>query len=125
MSRVPSSDVPDTLLPVQFFTRTALSDTPEKRLIFAVLMDAIMQLQRGDASSVADAGGWIRDEIEGAPITFSDACEVLGLEAQGFGRALLSWHAQSGLVAGIRVPPITRAQQRVTPSGRLRVRVAR
>ena len=46
MKRAPSPDVPDTVLPVQYFTRTVVSDTPEKRLIFAVLMDAIVQLQR-------------------------------------------------------------------------------
>ncbi len=125
MSRAPSSEVPDTLLPVQFFTRTILSDTPEKRLIFAVLMDAIVQLQRGDASGVADAEGWIRNEIEGAPITFSAACEVLGIEEQGFCRGLLSWHAKAGLGGGIRVRPIARIQQRVTPSGRLRARARR
>jgi hypothetical protein len=57
-----------------------VSDTPEKRLIFAVLMDAIVQLQRSDERSVAEASSWIRDESEDVAVSFSDACEILGLE---------------------------------------------
>ena len=55
MARAPSSEVPDTVLPVQYFTRTAVSDTPEKRLIFAVLMDAIVELKRSDGQGAVDA----------------------------------------------------------------------
>jgi hypothetical protein len=79
------------MLPVQFFTRTAMSNTPEKRLIFAVLMDAMEQLWRGDAQSVTDAERWIRDEIAEPPLRFAHACEALGLEAQSFATGLMLW----------------------------------
>lgn len=85
--------VPDTMLPVQFFTRRAFSDTPEKRLILAVLMDAVEQLRQGTARSIADAESWIRDEIPNPPIRFAHACEVLGLEAREFADRLMSWRA--------------------------------
>jgi hypothetical protein len=124
MKRAPSPDVPDTVLPVQYFTRTVVSDTPEKRLIFAVLMDAIVQLQRSDERSVAAASSWIRDEIEGVAVSFSEACEILGLEPRSFARGLLSWSAQSEFGRGIRARPVA-LQQRVTPTGRLRVRARR
>ena len=83
--------LPDTMLPVQFFTRSALSDTPEKRLILAVLMDAVEQLRQGDARSIADAESWIRDEIPNPPIRFAHACEVLGFEARVFADRLMLW----------------------------------
>ena len=118
MARAPSSEVPDAVLPVQFFTKTALSDTPEKRLIFAVLMDAIAELARGEGPGAVDAERWIRDETDDAPIRFSDACELLGLEAPGLARALLRWSNQSEPVTD----PLTRGRSRVVPTGRLRVR---
>ena len=48
----PSVDVPDALLPEQYFDRLAArtSDTPERRLLFAVLLDAVIQLQRRNTS---------------------------------------------------------------------------
>lgn len=78
------------MLPVQFFTRRAFSDTPEKRLIMAVLMDAVEQLRGGDPGSIADAESWIRDEIPNPPIRFAHACEVLGFEPRAFADRLLS-----------------------------------
>ena len=118
MARAPSSEVPDTVLPVQYFTRTAVSDTPEKRLIFAVLMDAIVELRRGEGQDAIDAACWIRDETDGVPIRFSDACEYLGLEAPGLARGLLRWIAHSEPVSD----PLNRGRCRIMPTGRLRIR---
>jgi len=87
----PEFELPDTMLPVQFFTRSAIWNAPEKQLILAVLMDAVEQLQRGDAQGIADAERWIRDEIEDPPIRFAHACEVLGLEARSFAESLMLW----------------------------------
>jgi hypothetical protein len=107
-------------LPVQFFTRTAWSDTPEKRLIFAVLMDAIVELKRGEGQAAIDAERWIRDETDDAPIRFSEACEFLGLEAPGLARGLLRWSVQS---ERFDVPdPCASRRYRVTATGRLRIR---
>jgi hypothetical protein len=105
-------------LPVQFFTRTTLSDTPEKRLIFAVLMDAIVELKRGEGQDAIDAARWIRDESDDVPIRFSDACEFLGLEAPGLARGLLRWSAQAEAVPA----PVMHGRYHVMPTGRLRIR---
>jgi hypothetical protein len=60
MRRAPRSEVPDTILPVQYFDRTGASDTPEKRLMFAVLLDAILQLRRGDGGPQPEGAGTFR-----------------------------------------------------------------
>lgn len=83
-------EVPDTMLPVQYFTRSQLADSPEKRLLFAVLMDAVSALQRGDVGAMSDAARWIHGESHGAPLRFADVCEALGIEVQGLTTALQS-----------------------------------
>lgn len=113
MAKPTSCAVPDTILPEQFFTGTAQSNTPEKRLIFAVLLDAIVQLQRGEAVIAADAERWIRDEFEHVPISFPDACEILGFEPHGLASVLLAWRAQS--VLGVRSRPIPSTRYIVSP----------
>lgn len=113
MAKPTSREVPDTILPEQFFTGAAESNTPEKRLIFAVLLDAIVQLQRGETIIAADAERWIRDELENVPISFPDACEVLGFEPHGLARGLLAWRAQS--VLGVRLRPIPGSRYVVSP----------
>ncbi len=110
----PSPSVPDAILPVQFFDRTGVSDTPERRLIFAVLLDAIVQLQRGDPIVALAAERWIGGEIDDVPITFSDACEVLGLEARNLARGILSWRVQSDVVLGIRTRPLRGVRRNVS-----------
>ncbi len=55
--------VPEALLPEQYLdqcTRPA-TDTPEKRLMFAVLLDAIVQLNGRDERSASEAESWVRD----------------------------------------------------------------
>ena len=119
MMRTASSEVPDTLLPVQFFDRTAAAETPEKRLIFAVLLDAILQLRRGDEAVAADAERWIRDEIADVPISFSLACDVLGLEPENLARGLLSWRSGSGAAVEAPARHLLGPQRRVMPLGRM------
>lgn len=114
--RAHDTEVPDTILPAQYFTRSG-SSTPEKRLIFAVLMDAVTQLQSGDTEDARDAERWIRGEIADVLISFPSACDALGLEANGLADGLMSWRTQFR-----RVP---RIRQRVTPPGRLRSRAGR
>lgn len=110
------SEVPDTVMPVQYFTRSAWTDTPEKRLILAVLMDAITQLQSGDAQDVVEAESWIRHETDNAAISFVDACDALGLEAGGLADRLVESRTRRRFVP--------RARYRVARFGRLRARGA-
>jgi hypothetical protein len=125
MQRTEGSQIPGTILPVQFFDRTAASDTPEKRLIFAVLLDAVMQLRRGDTPVAVEAERWIRDEADDVPVSFPQACEALGLEAQNLARGLLAWRAQSGSVPGASPRDFSKMQRRVAPLGRMRRRGVR
>lgn len=88
------ASIPDTLLPDQYFDRLTprACDRPEKRLMFAVLLDAVIHLQRRDSRGAAEAVEWIRGEGEGSVFSFQNICESLGLEPTGLARALLAWH---------------------------------
>lgn len=66
--------------------------SPEKRLLLAVLLDAIGQLRRGLGYPVArEAAEWIRGEVRGrhAAFSFEGICEALDLHAGQLARALL------------------------------------
>jgi hypothetical protein len=69
-----------------------LTDIPEKRLMFAVLLDAVIHLQRRDSRRAAEAVEWIRGKGNGSVFSFQNICESLGLEPTGLARALLAWH---------------------------------
>ncbi len=120
--------VPDALLPEQYFDRLAArtSDTPERRLLFAVLLDAVIQLQRRNTSGSAEAERWIRSETESDfPFSFRNVCEALGIEPGYLQRGLLSWRrSQVGTVPGIPVRQLRTSHRRVTPLGRRRRRAA-
>jgi hypothetical protein len=126
----PSFDVsvPDALLPEQYFDRLAArtSDTPERRLLFAVLLDAVIQLQRRNTSGAAEAERWIRSEAAtSSPFSFRNVCEALGIEPGYLQRGLLSWRrSQAGTVPGIPVRQLRTSHRRVTPLGRRRRRAA-
>lgn len=91
---VTDASVPDTMLPVQYFDRLAvrMTEIPEKRLMFAVLLDAVIHLQRRDSRGATEALEWIRGEGDGSVFSFQGICESLGLEPTGLARALLAWH---------------------------------
>jgi len=118
--------VPDVLLPEQYFDRLAArtSDTPERRLLFAVLLDAVIQLQRRNTSGSAEAERWIRSESRSDfPFSFRNVCEALGIEPGYLQRGLLSWRrSQVGTMPGIPVRQLRTSHRRVTPLGRRRRR---
>ena len=91
---LPDTFVPEALLPEQYFDRWAAraSDSPEKRLMFAVLLDAVIQLQGRNQKDAAEAEDWIRGtDCEESPFSFHNICEALGIEAGYLARGLLSW----------------------------------
>jgi len=127
-NRAPDVSVPDTLLPDQYFDRLAArtSDTPERRLMFAVLLDAVINLQRRNSAAAAEAEWWIRsDGTEDSPFSFQNVCEALGIEATYLARGLLDWRARRcGVPAGVPVRQLRTSHRRVTPLGRKRRRLA-
>ena len=120
--------IPDTLLPEQYFDRVAAraSDTPEKRLMFAVLLDAVIHLQRRNSDTAAEAERWIRSEPEDeSPFSFQNLCEALGIEAAYLARGLLAWRAsRTDTPRGVPVRQLRTSHRRVTPLGRKRRHVA-
>jgi hypothetical protein len=89
--------VPEALLPEQYFDRWSAraSESPEKRLMFAVLLDAVIQLRGHNRKDAAEAEEWIRDTGEDSPFTFRNICEALGIAPDRLARGLLSWRARS------------------------------
>ena len=83
--------VPDAVLPEQFFSRAATA-VPERRLMFAILRDAIMHLERRGTVGAAEAKRWICGVADG-PCSFQSTCEAVGVEPTHLGRGLLAWCA--------------------------------
>jgi len=110
--------VPDVVLPDQFFTvpSTGLPDSPEKRLMFAVLLDAITQLRQRDSTRAAEAERWVRDSEDPGLFSFENVCAVLGLEADCLAQGLLSGAVFASGRAPLRHPRTSRL--RVTPRRR-------
>lgn len=114
------TSIPDALLPDQYFDRLAAraSDTPEKRLLFAVLLDAVIHMQRRNSVGAAEAEQWIRGEDgDDSPFSFRNLCEALGLEPTYLARGLLAWrHRTSPHRNGLPVRQFRISHRRVTPA---------
>ena len=129
VSRRSASDgsIPDTLLPDQYFDRLATRpcETPEKRLMFAVLLDAVIQLQRRNSAGANEAEIWIRGEAgDDSPFSFRNVCEALGLDATYLAQGLLAWRASPAGATRVPVRQLRTTHRRVTPAVRRRRRRA-
>jgi hypothetical protein len=92
--------VPDLLTPTQYFDskRRDSGDDPLKRLMMAVLQDAIRCYQDGEKSGSAlkrkqfiEVKDWIFDECSRGPFSFVVVCEVLGLVPEYLRFGLAQW----------------------------------
>jgi hypothetical protein len=110
--------VPDVVLPDQYFSGEGLGlpDSPEKRLMFAVLLDAISQLRRRESTRAVEAEFWIRDEEDEGVFSFANVCGVLGFEPRSLAEGLLSKNSRIAGRAPLRHPRTSRL--RVTPRRR-------
>jgi len=110
--------VPDIVLPEQFFASQTLGmpDCPEKRLMFAVLLDAITQLRQRDSTRAIEAGHWMRNRADGGVFSFANVCGVLGFEPESLAGGLLSKNSRMSRRAPLRHPRTPRL--RVTPRRR-------
>jgi hypothetical protein len=91
---------PDTILPSQFSDRVNLgpSSYPEKRLMLAVLEDAVATFQRYvDARDRRgqrlhrEAEEWFESDEKEWPFAFENICNALDIEAEYLRRGLVSW----------------------------------
>jgi hypothetical protein len=92
--------VPDLLTPTQYFDskRRDSGDDPLKRLMMAVLQDAIRCYQDGEKSRSAlkrkkfvEVKDWIFDECSQGPFSFAVVCEVLDLVPEYLRLGLARW----------------------------------
>jgi hypothetical protein len=117
---LPHAFISSAPLQQQYFARSSPGtvDGPEHRLLFAVLVNAIIQLRSRNAHDVIEAETWIRaDEISDSPFSFDSICEVLGIEPRYLARGLLTW----SLAHGVRRPPLRQiraSRARIAPTPR-------
>jgi hypothetical protein len=86
----------DTLLPSQFWAALADPRTePEKRLLVAVLEEAIALVVNGAGSdgsaAVREAERWFASDEHCGPFAFASVCDVLELDAGRVRQALAGW----------------------------------
>ncbi len=114
----PDVSVPDVVLPDQYFADGGfgLPDSPEKRLMFAVLLDAISQLRQRQSTRAVEAEFWIRDEEDDGVFSFGNVCGVLGFEPRSLALGLLAENSPISRRAPLRHPRTSRL--RVTPRRR-------
>lgn len=91
---------PDILLPAQYLATTQRKTylEPEKRLMLAVLEDAVICFQKYVRSSSAkerlsfdEAEAWILDEDSHWLFSFVNICEALGLDPNYLREGLIEW----------------------------------
>jgi hypothetical protein len=98
--RVTSLFQPDTLLPEQYLDtfRRKLHLEPEKKLMLAILEDAIACYQKylfaRDVKGKAlfqEANEWIEEKGAGSIFSFASVCEILGLNPDYLRRGMAEW----------------------------------
>ncbi|MCC6764551.1 MAG: hypothetical protein IT293_07795 [Deltaproteobacteria bacterium] len=86
----------ETALDVQNVTQ------PERRLLFAILADAIVRVRRlataprHAAIELREAERWIRSDDREWPCSFVNVCEALDIEPAPLRRAVLAWRRAAG-----------------------------
>jgi hypothetical protein len=91
---------PDTILPSQFADRTKLEPSayPEKRLMLAVLEDAVASFQRYVHAKdrrgqrlFREAEEWFDSQEAEWPFAFENICNAIEIEAEYLRRGLAAW----------------------------------
>jgi hypothetical protein len=108
----------ETILPVQFHASGFTAHLqPEKRLMLAVLEDAVTAYQRYAISTEQDERAdfvevlrWFNAADQRWPFSFRNICEALGLEADRLRRGLAAWRElrRAGLVTAVTTTPFRR-----------------
>jgi hypothetical protein len=91
---------PDTLLPSQYFAilKRKGAHEPERRLVVAVLEDAVDCFQKHIRARdekarqlFVDAEEWICSEDRSWPFSFENVCDLLQINPQYLRRGLMAW----------------------------------
>jgi hypothetical protein len=91
---------PDTLLPSQYFAilKRKGAHEPERRLVVAVLEDAVECFQKHIRAQdekarqlFIDAEEWICSEDRSWPFSFENVCDLLQINPQYLRRGLIAW----------------------------------
>ena len=102
---------PETVLPEQFFRRSGGS-SPQRRLMLAVLEQALLDLRRSAdrrtlrTRRLADeVEGWFAANDDGWPCSFLSICHALGLDAAAVRTRLARWRTEvPAQVVTLRIP---------------------
>lgn len=95
---------PDTMTPSQFFESVFAESSlvPEKRLMLAVLEDAIASFQRNfiqsrstDDSNDCEVEVWLDSDDMSWPFSFASICQALDMEPEYLRRGLQSWRSRA------------------------------
>ena len=107
--------VPDVLTPAQYYPqrRGEGAIQPLKRLMMAVLEDALRCFQNGASATGSrrnlqsmEAEEWFCDTRREGPFSFESVCETLGVESGFLRRRVRQWRDQQ--LAGIVLRPLVR-----------------
>jgi hypothetical protein len=79
----------EVVLPVQFFRGTRGALQPERRLMLAVLEDAVVRYRRDPHGRDGhESALWFASEDTSWPYSFTNVCDVLGLDRRAVRDAL-------------------------------------
>jgi hypothetical protein len=108
----------ETILPVQFHgSGFSAHLQPEKRLMLAVLEDAVttyqryaISTQRDEREDFAEVVRWFTAADQRWPFSFRNICEALGLEPDRLRHGLAAWRElrSAGLVTAVTTTPFRR-----------------
>lgn len=110
---------PDVLLPAQYLERTKKNTEamPERALMLALLEDAVCCFQkyllvsnRKGRIFFKEAEGWIFDQDNNGVVSFSNVCDVLGIDADYLRLGLLRWKEKHLAARGCKVKKKHRIQ---------------
>ncbi|HEX9444961.1 MAG TPA: hypothetical protein VGA73_12625 [Candidatus Binatia bacterium] len=126
--RLPFLFQPDVLIPDQYFAtlraRTGLE--PEKRLMLAVLEDAVYRFQKNVAAEseagkevFAEAEAWLLEPGGDWVFSFESICDALGLDPAYVRRGLGDWKEKHGrFPAKLSLVPLLIAEPDIAPAAR-------
>lgn len=114
----------DTIFPSGFFARLHEAPTPEKRLLAAILEDAVEVYRdhvgrryRHDRELLHEVETWFASDGAAYPFSFRRVCSELGVDADWVRQVLARWGAyQHALRDGVRpLSPVAQAHAELRP----------